>query len=107
MTKQEQERVNALCIENVNAAIEEYKADVFADNCYSERLRKCNAEVYETGNFYLLKSYNTFVACIPKGSCECFDVLRVVYGYTNSSAKQISKFIEDYGYRHAEHYVAK
>ena len=62
-----------------------------------ERLRTCQAEVAETDSFYILRSYNTIVACIRKNSGQSYDFLRYVYGYTATSAQHISKFIHDYG----------
>lgn len=59
-------------------------------------LHKCQAYVYETERYYLLKSYSTFVAFIRKSDGECFDILRNAYGYTASSASHIAKFKKDY-----------
>ena len=59
-------------------------------------LRTCNARVYETENWYILQSYNTFVCVIWKHGFEIYDVLRVKYGYTATSAQHIAKFIHDY-----------
>ena len=60
------------------------------------RLHACQAYVYETTSYYLLKSYATFVAFIRKSDGECFDILRNVYGYTATSASHIAKFKKDY-----------
>lgn len=60
------------------------------------RLHKCKAYVYETDSYYVLKSYAVFVAFIRKSDCECFDILRNVYGYSASSAQHIVKFKNDY-----------
>lgn len=60
------------------------------------RLHKCQAYVYETNSYYLLKSYRTFVAFIRKSDCECFDILRNVYGYSATSSQHIAKFKNDY-----------
>ena len=62
-----------------------------------KRLRSCKAYVYETPSFYILRSYNTYVALIDKSTDTCYDFLRSVYGYTNTSAQHISKFDKDYG----------
>lgn len=59
-------------------------------------LRSCNARVYETENWYILQSYNTFVCVICKFGFEIYDLLRVNYGYTATSAQHIAKFIHDY-----------
>lgn len=61
-----------------------------------KRFRRCNAYVYETENYYILKSYSSFVAFLRKADCECFDILRNVYGYTATSAQHIAKFKNDY-----------
>lgn len=64
---------------------------------HCKRLRTCQAYVYETPSFYVLRSYNTVVAIIEKKTDTCYDFLRAVYGYTNTSAQHISKFDKDYG----------
>ena len=62
-----------------------------------KRLRTCNAytfDVYE-GNeirYRVLQSYNTIVAYFDYDGCVFCDVLRVVYGYTATSAQHIAKF---------------
>lgn len=61
------------------------------------RLRTCQATVYETSKYYILKSYNTVVAFIIKDKDILVDILRLVYGHTNTSAKHIAKFNTDYG----------
>ena len=61
------------------------------------RLNKCKAYVVETENYYLLFSYNTFVAFINKRENICYDILRLVHGYTNTSAQHIAKFRNAYG----------
>lgn len=63
-----------------------------------KRLRSCTAWLFETENFYLLKSYDTIIAAIDKRSNVCVDVLRDVNGYTSTSAKHISKFFSDYAF---------
>ncbi|MBO7731184.1 MAG: hypothetical protein J6S67_01475 [Methanobrevibacter sp.] len=60
------------------------------------RLRSCTAWVYESENYYFLRSYNTIVAFIHKETKTCYDVLRYVYGYTATSAQHIAKFWHDY-----------
>lgn len=57
----------------------------------SERLNRCQAFWYKAGGYVFLVSYNTFVAFIDnKGNM--YDILRLVYGYTATSAKHIAKF---------------
>lgn len=100
--KQEQLISNCIATGIFNSAFNEFEAQ--RDPAY-KRLRSCSAWVYETDNFYLLKSYNTFVACIAKKNNSCYDVLRKVCGYTHTSAQHIAKFIYDYGDSYAERYT--
>lgn len=62
-----------------------------------KRLRSCTAWVFETEDYYILKSYETYVAVILKSADVMFDALRIVYGYTATSAQHIAKFSHDYG----------
>lgn len=61
------------------------------------RLRKCKAMVFEFDDCYILQSYRTIVAGIRKDTGEEFNFLRMVYGYTSTSAHHIAKFFADYG----------
>ena len=91
MTRREQLIINDYCereISIVNAELGKILS--------VRRLHKCQAYVYETDSYYLLKSYSTYVAFIRKSDCECFDILRNVYGYTATSAQHIAKFKNDY-----------
>lgn len=63
----------------------------------SKRLRTCQAMVFEFEDCYILQSYHTLVAGIRKDTGEEFDFLRMVYGYTATSAQHIAKFFADYG----------
>ena len=60
------------------------------------RLRSCSATVYDTSGYYILRSYNTVIACIDKRTGILYDFLRMVYGYTATSAQHIAKFAHDY-----------
>ena len=88
---QELDNITATAI--FNAACNEI--DAMSEYNY-KRLRSCSAYVFETENFYILKSYNIFIAAIDKRSHFIVDVLRMVYGYTSTSAQHIAKFIHDY-----------
>ena len=91
MKKTEQIKIN----DRVLVAIKEFNASdmtILSDN----RLRICNANVVETHEYYILRSYSTIVAFIDKSTGVLYDVLRLVYGYTDTSAKHISKFDHDY-----------
>lgn len=91
MTRREQLIINDYCEREI-PIVESELANVVS----VKRLRTCSAYVYETANYYLLKSYATIVAFIRKSDCECFDILRNVYGYTATSAQHIVKFKNDY-----------
>ena len=62
-----------------------------------KRLRICQAVVFEYEDCYILQSFHTPVAGIRKDTLEEFDFLRMVYGYTATSAQHIAKFFADYG----------
>ena len=74
-------------------------AELNPNTAIVRKLRSCQAEVWETDNFYILRSYNTFVASIEKNSKYCADYLRKIYGYKATSAQHIAKFMSDYGNR--------
>lgn len=97
MRKQEQEIINHYA-ENAFKEAAEYL--VIARNndgiLDSKRLRTCSARVFDTKEYYFLKSYQTIVAFIKKDSGEIFDILRYNFGYTSTSSQHISKFIHDY-----------
>ena len=83
----------------VMTAIDRYNEELKHDCPVVEvgRLRSCQAYVYQTPGFYVLRSYRTVVAIIEKSTDTCYDFLRAVYGYTNTSAQHIRKFDHDYG----------
>ena len=91
MTRQEQLIINDYCEREI-PIVESELANIVS----VKRLRTCSAYVYETDSYYILKSYSTVVAFIRKDDCECFDILRKVYGYTSTSAQHIAKFKNDY-----------
>lgn len=72
MTKKEQIADNAI----IEQYIDELNAEISADGLqYCGRLRSCQAHVYSTKHFI---------------------VLRLVYGYSSASAQHIAKFKKDY-----------
>lgn len=70
------------------------------------RLRTCNATVYVNDRYIVLISYKTAVAFIDKQEQKAYDILRLVYGYTSTSAQHIAKFFSDYarGYEQYRYY---
>lgn len=85
---------NKISVHAYNDAMEEYSKIPW--KYQPKRLRTCNASVYATDNYFILKSYNTVVAVLNRNSGIGYDVLRYVYGYTATSAQHISKFFNDY-----------
>ena len=76
--------------------IDNYINPEMHDMIYHSRLRTCSAWVYETEHFYILRSYNTFIASYNKETHEFIDFLRYVYGFTSTSAQHIAKFHNDF-----------
>jgi len=62
-----------------------------------EQLNNCKATVFDCERYILLRSYQTIVAAIDKETGICYDWLRLVYGYTATSAQHIRKFADKYG----------
>lgn len=94
MKKAEQMKMNDIAKFAFNEVMHEF---FNTDNVVAKRLRTCSAWVYETEHYYILKSYNTYIACIIKATDTLIDVLREEYGYTSTSAQHIAKFDHDYG----------
>lgn len=104
MRKAEQKIINEVSMDIFEKAYNElpqiahsYMSDKQMKKAGVKKLRSCNAWVWETENFYILQSYSTFIACIEKSTDTCYDVLRVVYGYTSTSSQHVTKFRQDYG----------
>ena len=56
------------------------------------KLYSCNAEIWECMGILVLVSYGTPIALFTIDDGSFYDCLRVVYGYTATSSKHISKF---------------
>ena len=70
--------------------IESILYSVFTNGKRRCKLYSCNAEIREYMGILVLVSYDTPIAVYTDG--ELYDCLRVVYGYTATSAQYISKF---------------
>ena len=94
MKKEQQAYYNDVANRHFNESMQELSKckDI---NC--KRLRTCHAWVYETKNYFILKSYRTFIACIRKDNDTLYDVLRTEFGFTSTSCQHINKFGKDYG----------
>ena len=93
MKKAEQLKINKVCSGVFTASMRELTRQMYGRPV---RLRTCNAYVYETKHFYILRSYETFIACISKKTSILYDNLRQEYGYTATSAQHVSKFSKDF-----------
>ena len=94
MTKKEKQILENDMVEfHFNKAMKEFHTESFH---VAFSLGKCRATVYTLDNYWLLKSYNTFVACIDKDTLVCYDNLRKQYGYTATSSQHIAKFAKKY-----------
>ena len=96
MKREEQLKINEMVLKKYDEAFAELDQWQTKRNPYMARLRTCQAWVIETQNYYFLQSYNTVVAFIDKKEDILYDVLRLVYGYTSTSAHHIAKFAHDY-----------
>lgn len=97
MKKSEQNAINEKCEREFELAKIAMKKQL--DNkgyIDAKRLRTCNAKIFITDDYYILCSYNTYVAVINRNTDTLYDVLRIVYGYTATSAQHIAKFNHDY-----------
>ena len=103
MTTIAQQVKNAIVLKHFNEACEE----LYRSNSKGKRLRSCTAWVYETENYFVLQSYNTYIAAISKYTGLCYDALRHEYGYTSTSNQHVCKFWHDYGDCHAQRLTYK
>ena len=59
----------------------------FYESChFKSNLRHCSAHVMGNENYYILISYNTPIAIIDSWTGIGYDFLRLIYGYTATSA---------------------
>lgn len=93
MKKLEQIAINAM----VDSVIDDVNAELSVEMPVFCAFRKCTASVAETKHFYILRSYHTIVAVIDKRTGALYDFLRLVYGFTSTSAQHIAKFSKEYG----------
>ena len=100
MTKKEHQRIAQQEMNNmIGQAVVDFNEYITTLPSFEsvKRLRSCNAEVITTEKYFILRSYKTTVAFIKRDTDCMYDVLRLVYGYTSTSAQHIRKFERDYG----------
>lgn len=90
MKRWEQENINDVAMAIYADGMQQFHSDKAWRSL--DRLDNCQAWIIQLDDFILLKSYNTVVAVFEKNTGFLADVLRVVYGYTTTSAKHIAKF---------------
>ena len=92
--------IQIIANEKVNATLKKLDYIAYSRAIASQkltRLNTCHAWSYVAGNFVILISYKTEVACIDTRTGTCYDYLRKVYGYTATSAQHIAKFMKKFG----------
>ena len=72
--------------------IESIMYEVFRNCKRIRKLYSCNAEICEYKGFLALVSYKTPTAVYVPDNATLYDCLRIVYGYTATSAQHLSKF---------------
>lgn len=91
MKKREMQRIENQLVEQAWDRAKKVWVNASKELDEVERLDYCKAWTYQTRGYSFLVSYETIVAFIDD-SDNMYDVLRLVYGYTTTSAKHISKF---------------
>lgn len=91
MTKREIQKQENIIVENAWSKAKKVWNNATNRLDEFERLDYCQAMTYQTRGYSFLISYNTIVAFIDD-SGNMYDVLRLIYGYTSTSAKHIAKF---------------
>lgn len=91
MTKRELQKLENQLVENAWNKAQKVWANASKELDEVERLDYCQAWTYQTRGYTFLVSFKTLVAFIDDNG-NMYDVLRLVYGYTVTSAKHISKF---------------
>lgn len=94
MRKDEQIIINIACKREFESALKEARGSIQEGRW--KRLRTCSAEVLELYDYAILRSYNTIIACVNLNTGVGYDLLRLEYGYTATSAQHIAKFFNDY-----------
>ena len=97
MTKREIQKHENILVENAWSKAKKVWDNVSKRLDEFERLNYCKAKTYQTRGYSFLISYETIVAFVDDND-NMYDVLRLVYDYTSTSAKHISKFINKFSH---------
>ena len=89
MTKVMKNENNAIVEKEWEKAYTEYKKE--CDHSHAPRLRSCTAWVYETPNYYFLRSYNTIIAFM-NGLTQGF-AIPIAISYGAKEEKNMRKFV--------------
>lgn len=96
MKKEKQIEENIIVEEAYTSFVRDKKKADSLEFTPPTRFRSCKAYVSRVGKWLVLTSYSTDVAIIDCQTGVLYDFLRLVYGYTSTSAHHISKFAHDY-----------
>lgn len=91
MTRKEMQKLENQLVEQAWEKAKKVWANASKELDDVERLDYCKAWTYQTRGYSFLISYDTLVAFIDDKD-NMYDVLRLVYVYTSTSAKHIAKF---------------
>lgn len=91
MEKKEQQEINECVATAYTKACAIYDKTPW-HNIRWKPFRKCSAETCEIDGYIFLRSYATIVAVYSPDEKTVYDFLRLVYGYTSTSAQHIAKF---------------
>ena len=91
MTKKEMQKIENEMVEKAWEKAQKVWTNALKELDEFERLDYCQAYTYQTRGIHFLMSYSTIVAFVDDND-NMYDVLRLVYGYTSTSAKHIAKF---------------
>lgn len=91
MTRKEMQKLENQLVEQAWEKAKKVWSNASKELDELERLDYCKAWTYQTKGYSFLVSYETIVAFVDDNN-NMFDVSRLVYGYTSTIAKHISKF---------------
>ena len=79
MLKENQKAINGICREREKAVSKELSS---IDKIKWKQIDNCQAWYTETENYYILKSYETVIACISKNNSYCYNFMHYVFDFS-------------------------